>query len=62
MTINRDYFKGLKHFAKLFPDNIPRGRGLVYSGEEAQRRMDIAVVPYQHVDDLFSSSDDYGER
>jgi len=52
----------LKHFAKLFPDNIPRGRGLVYSGEEAQRRMDIAVVPYQHVDDLFSSSDDYGER
>jgi predicted AAA+ superfamily ATPase len=60
MTINRDYFKGLKHFAKLFPDNIPWGSGLVYSGEEAQRRMDIAVVPYQHVDDLFSSSDDYG--
>jgi hypothetical protein len=30
MTINRDYFKGLKHFAKLFPDNIPWGSGLVY--------------------------------
>ena len=62
MTINRDYFKGLNHFVKLFPDRIPRGSGLVYAGEEVQRRSDVAIVPYQHLNDLFNSSDDSGER
>ena len=38
MTITRDYFKGLNHFAKVFPDQITRGSGLVYGGEAAQKR------------------------
>jgi len=62
MTINRDYFKGLEHFVKLFPDCTPGGSGLVYGGKEAQRRTDVTIVPYQHVYDLFSSSDYSGER
>ena len=58
MTINRDYFKGLKHFAKLFPDHIPWGSGLVYGGKKAQRRTDVSIVPYQQVYDLFNASDE----
>lgn len=45
MTITRDYFKGLKHFSKLFPDNIPDGSGLIYAGEKIQKRTDVSVVP-----------------
>jgi uncharacterized protein len=62
MTINRDYFKGLKHFANLFPDHIPRGSGLVYGGKEAQRRTDVTIVPYQQLSDLFNSSNVSVER
>ncbi len=62
MTINRDYFKGLKHFAKLFPDSTPWGSGLVYGGDKAQRRTDVAIGTFQHLSDLFTVSDDSGER
>jgi len=53
MTINRDYFKGLRHFVKRFPDQVPRGSGLVYAGDQAQQRTDIAVVPLKQLYDLF---------
>jgi len=52
MTIARDYFKGLKHFAKVFPDRIPGGGGIVYGGKEKQKRTDVLVVPIQHLYDL----------
>jgi hypothetical protein len=52
----RDYFKGLRHFAKLFPDHIPWGSGLVYSGNETQERTDVSIVPFQHLNRLFSHS------
>jgi predicted AAA+ superfamily ATPase len=53
MTVTRDYFKGLAYFARVFPDNIPRGSGLVYGGENAQKRSDVTVVPFFHLYDLF---------
>lgn len=53
MTITRDYFKGLTYFAKVFPDCIPRGSGLVYGGEDLQKRSDVTVVPFSHLYDLF---------
>ena len=53
MTVTRDYFKGLAYFARVFPDNIPRGSGLVYGGEDAQKRSDVTVVPFFHLYDLF---------
>ncbi len=53
MTVTRDYFKGLNHFIKLFPNNIPKGGGLVYGGEDAQRRSNVLVVPFQNMDLLF---------
>jgi len=33
MTVTRNYFKGLNHFAKIFPDYISKGSGLVYGGD-----------------------------
>ena len=53
MTITRDYFKRLKHFAKLFPDHIPGGSGLVYGGVDAQKRTGTAIVPVSQVYSLF---------
>jgi len=43
MTVNRDYFKGLDHFAGNFP--LPYGRGLVYGGNETQERTGTSVFP-----------------
>ncbi len=57
MTITRDYFKGLKHFAKVFPDHIPRGSGLVYGGEDAQKRTDVAIFPVYHLQKLWEMTD-----
>ena len=57
MTITRDYFKGLKHFAKVFPDDIPRGSGLVYSGETAQKRTDVAIFPVNQLQALWEMTD-----
>jgi predicted AAA+ superfamily ATPase len=53
MTITRDYFKGLKHFAKIFPDRISQGSFLVYAGMEAQERTGVSVVPFSEVGALF---------
>ncbi|MBI4794145.1 MAG: ATP-binding protein [Deltaproteobacteria bacterium] len=43
MTINRDYFRGLDHFAGIFP--LPLGAGLVFGGEQTQQRTGVAVCP-----------------
>ena len=57
MTITRDYFKGLKHFAKVFPDDIPWGSGLVYSGETAQKRTDVAIFTVNQLQALWEMTD-----
>jgi predicted AAA+ superfamily ATPase len=54
MTITRDYFKGLNHFAKLFPGSIPKGSGLVYGGETEQQRSNVSIVPVQYLHRLFN--------
>ena len=56
MTITRDYFKGLNHFIKIFPENVPNGSGLVYSGDEKQKRTDVSIVPFNCLNDLFQLS------
>ena len=57
MTITRDYFKGLNHFGKVFPDHIPSGSGLVYGGEAAQKRTDVAIVTVAGLDNLLEMGD-----
>lgn len=52
MTITRDYFKGLNHFAKLFPKNIRAGSGIIYGGKEQQRRTDVFVCPFMQMYEL----------
>ena len=54
MTITKDYFKGLRHFAKLFADHMPRGAGLVYGGEQAQQRTGVKIVPVRDLNSLFN--------
>ena len=53
MTITRDYFKGLKHFTALFKDKMPDGSGLIYAGNESQRREDVSIEPFYNMDQLF---------
>lgn len=61
MTITRDYFKGLKHFAKVFPNHILKGGGLVYGGDEKQQRTDVSIVPFQYLKNLFNLADESGQ-
>jgi len=42
MTITREYFKGLNHIAGVFPDDISRGMGLVYAGDQSQQRSGVS--------------------
>lgn len=53
MTINRDYFKGLKHFAGLFP--LPYGQAVVYAGDKIQQRTDgTSIYPATSFYELLS--------
>jgi hypothetical protein len=54
MTISRDFSKGLTHFAKVFPDHIPGGSGLVYGGEDAQQRTHVSIVSLTQLHTLFN--------
>jgi len=47
MTLNRNYFKGLRAVAKVF--DLPLGAGLLYGGAERQRRQDIVVRPAREI-------------
>ena len=60
MTITRDFFKGLRHFATVFPEHIPRDSGLVYAGDKPQQRTDVSVVPIQNLYSLFGLADQSG--
>ncbi len=54
MTITRDYFKGLNHLTKLFPERIPAGSGLVYGGNQTQSRTGVSIVPISHLNTLLT--------
>lgn len=60
MTITRDYFKGLKHFAKVFPDRTPGGGGLVYGGDETHKRTDVSISSIDYLNDLFDLANRIG--
>jgi len=47
-TINSDYFKGLAHFRKSFPDRWIDGT-VVYGGDESQQRSDWQVVAWNRM-------------
>lgn len=50
-TINPDYFKGLRHFAKLV-SAAPNGGGLVYGGSERWLHSGTQLVPFDDADAL----------
>ncbi len=45
-TVNADYFRGLKQFAKAHPDDLDSG-GVVYGGDAGQPRSDWPVWPWK---------------
>jgi len=54
-TVNTDYFKGLKYFAKIFPNAVAAG-AVVYGGEMRQRRGDWEVCPWNEMHKLLCTS------
>ena len=55
MTITGEYFKGLNHIAGVFPDDIPNGMGLVYAGDQQQKRTNITVVPFYQLPEILDT-------
>jgi len=55
MTINADYFRGLKAFSRVFP--LPLGAGLIYGGEESQQRRDTVVRSARDLSVLLSTKE-----
>ena len=52
MTINKGYFKGLEHIAKIFP--LPKGKALIYGGKERQLRSHTSIYPATEAYQLFA--------
>jgi predicted AAA+ superfamily ATPase len=47
-TVNPDYFRGLRSFARLFPEAVTSG-GVIYGGIQAQPRSDWPVTPWREL-------------
>jgi predicted AAA+ superfamily ATPase len=54
-TINPDYFRGLRAFARLYDPPPPNGGGLVYGGDEQQTRNGTAVTPFTQIHGLIQA-------
>jgi len=55
MTITRDYFKGLNYFTKLFSNQMPRGSGIIYGGDQTQIRTGVKIEPFHRMMAILSS-------
>lgn len=54
-TVNADFFRGLRAFARLYASAPPNGGGLVYGGGRTQVQHGTAVVPFDRTHDLIQS-------
>ena len=54
LTINLDYFKGLRHFFKAVGAKQHISGGVIYGGNEIQKRSDFPVYPVMRCEDLFA--------
>lgn len=55
MTISRSFLKGLQSFAKLF--DLPLGCGLIYGGDQVQKRSDVDIRPVSQFPDFLYELD-----
>jgi uncharacterized protein len=58
LTVNTDYFKGLRHLAKQFiqaSQALPNGGGLVYAGNECWQQLGTQIAGYQRTADLLGA-------
>ena len=58
-TIADDYFNGLRHFSRVV-GKAPHGAGLIYSGQEIQRRSDVSIYPITAMDEMFNKLNQEG--
>lgn len=56
-TINPDYFKGLHHFFKAVGAKRHISGGVIYGGNEIQKRSDFPVYPVTRCEDLFAEQE-----
>lgn len=56
-TVNPDYFKGLRHFTKAIGTIRHITGGVIYGGDEIQKRSDFPVYPVMRCDELFSDQE-----
>lgn len=56
MALNRNILKvelAKYTFVKIFSENLSKGTSLIYGGDESQKRTDVSIVPFNHLNDLF---------
>jgi len=61
-TINQDYFKGLRQFRKVIGESYDVVTGLIYGGDEVQRRSDTLVQGVLNCHVLFGELLDYNSK
>ena len=54
-TVNPDYFRGLRAFARLYERPPPNGGAIVYGGAHDQVRQETMVVPVARAHELFAA-------
>jgi predicted AAA+ superfamily ATPase len=54
-TVNPDFFRGLRAFARLYDVPPPNGGAVVYGGDERRARREAWVVPYHRVHELVAA-------
>jgi uncharacterized protein len=60
-TINSDYFRGLRRFARLFTET-PNGGGLIYGGGERQVQSGVTIVPALDTAELLRGPESFEKR
>ena len=53
-TVTEDYFRGLQHFEKLFPD-VPYGKALIYGGERFEKFKNISILNYKRTHEFLTN-------
>ncbi len=54
-TVNPDFFRGLRAFARLYREPPPNGGALVYGGQARQIRHEVSVIPIEALPNLLET-------
>jgi predicted AAA+ superfamily ATPase len=60
-TVTKDFFRGLRHFAKVNPE-LPWGNAIVYGGDTVQVRSDSKIFPATRSHELLAEIDEQASQ